>query len=208
MILTHGANSLNRGVEIGGRRYPVVKIGNQLWMAENLDWKWTNLTVGGSYVNDGNPHAWYYNNDESTYGANGNKYGLLYNTAAMEELVNGQIELPANWRVPTYNDFNILYTLVGSNNAAKLKSVDGWISGNGTDDYGFNGKPTGAIVVTASPYSPAGVGEYANFYSQTEYSSTRQYGMWLYYNSPNIDLPGAYVSKGNAMSIRLVKDAT
>ena len=208
MILRHGANSIESGnfVEIGGRRYPVVKIGNQLWMAENLDWKWNNLSVGGSYVNDGNPHAWYYNNDESTYGVNGNRYGLLYNTAAMEELVNGQIELPANWRVPTYNDFDVLYTLVGSNNAAKLKSVDGWISGNGTDDYGFNGKPTGSITVAGYPYGQEGMGEWANFYSQTEYSSTRQCGMWL--EGDSILLPGVYSTKGNGLSIRLVKDAT
>ena len=65
-------------VVIGGREYPVVQIGNQLWLAENLDWRWEGLTVGGQWQRE-TPGAWYYNNDEATYGVNGNKYGLLYN---------------------------------------------------------------------------------------------------------------------------------
>jgi uncharacterized protein (TIGR02145 family) len=100
MILTHGANSLAKGggdfVEIGGRRYPVVKIGNQLWMAENLDYAWSGLTIGGSIGSD--PRANYYDNDETTYGWSGYKCGLLYNWAAVAELAD---LLPDGWHIPS-----------------------------------------------------------------------------------------------------------
>lgn len=53
MILTqHGINSIPLGggdepteVEIGGKTYPVVKIGNQYWMAENLDYQFDGCAI-------------------------------------------------------------------------------------------------------------------------------------------------------------------
>ena len=60
-------------VTIGGRAYPTVKIGNQIWMAENLDWKFEvngiQIPIGGGSVTT--PAAWYLDNDEHTYGWNG-----------------------------------------------------------------------------------------------------------------------------------------
>ena len=66
-------------VNIGGRDYPYVQIGNQLWLAENLDWKFDGCTIGTNSLSTIEMLGNYYNNDENTYGVNGNKYGLLYN---------------------------------------------------------------------------------------------------------------------------------
>jgi hypothetical protein len=45
-------------VKIGGRKYPVVKIGNQLWMAENLDWKFNGCDIAPA-GSPSTPSAWY-----------------------------------------------------------------------------------------------------------------------------------------------------
>ena len=136
-------------VTIGGRKYPVVKIGNQLWMAENLDYK---FQVNGSQIPVGQsgtpttPAAWYYNNDETTYGIDGRKYGLLYNWYAANYLeTNKSTMLPSGWHVPGYTEWQALFDAVGGYQIAgkKLKSSTYWISGAGTDDYGFNLLPAG-----------------------------------------------------------------
>ena len=143
-------------VEIGGRWYPYVQIGNQLWLAENLDYK---FEVNGSPIPIGSsespttPAAWYYNNDESVYGIDGTyKCGLLYNWYAAKYLEDNKATLlPDEWHVPTSNEFDILATNVGGISTAgtKLKALDNsvtsnWPSGwNGTDDYGFAATPSG-----------------------------------------------------------------
>ena len=138
-------------VEIGGREYRTVKIGNQIWMAENLDYKWTGLSIGPSGA-PSTQAAWYYNNDESTYGVNGYKCGLLYNRYALQYLENNKSTLlPDGWHVPSRYDWDELVTFVGGYATAgkKLKAVDnsitaGFPSGwNGTDEYGFGAIPTG-----------------------------------------------------------------
>lgn len=138
-------------VKIGGRRYPVVKIGNQLWMAENLDYAWAGLDVGGSGTSS-DPNAWYYNNDESTYGWNGYKCGLLYNWYAASHLeTNKSTLLPDGWHVPSASEVSELANSVGGISTAgmKLKALDesagtDWPSGwNGTDDYEFSMLPGG-----------------------------------------------------------------
>lgn len=136
-------------VNIGGRSYPYVKIGNQLWLAENLDYKFAynggTLPIGVNGT-PSTPSAWYYDNDEATYGVNGNKYGLLYNWYAAKYLDdNKSTLLPEGWHVPTTEEWDTLMNAVGGNSIAgtKLKSMTGWDSGNGDDSYGFTAFPSG-----------------------------------------------------------------
>ena len=142
-VFGSGSPAPSSTVKIGGRDYPFVQIGNQLWITENLDWKFDGLTfrdgVDGNEMDDTSlEQACYYSYDESTYGVTGNKYGLLYNGSAVRYLNSANI-LPTGWRIPSTSDFNELITFVGENPGRKLKST----SWNGTDDYGFNAKPYG-----------------------------------------------------------------
>jgi len=148
MVLTqHGINSISRGnlyVIIGDKKYPVVKIGNQLWTTENLDWKWDGLDLGYTTpINSSTPNAQYYNNDESTYGWDGYRCGLLYNYSAKEAMKN---MLPSGWRIPSIADINTLKNFINSPDDGYLLSADAqwapaWI---GENLYGFNLKPFGA----------------------------------------------------------------
>jgi uncharacterized protein (TIGR02145 family) len=197
MILTHGANSLARFVEIGGRRYPVVKIGNQLWMAENLDWKKSGISIGGSTSTDYNPHAWYYNNDEATYGVNGSKYGLLYNGYAVA-VINAA--LPEGWRVPTITDFSLLE----SAGLEALKSAESW-QYPGNNESGFNAKSHGACIAgDSSPFQ--GLGEFGEYYSQTPDSDIRLKILGFYDDGQTMQED--FATMKNAIALRLVKDAT
>ena len=131
MILTHGANSLPRdSVVIDGTRYKTVKIGTQLWMAENLNSRF-NLSSG---TNMNVPSCTYYDG-ESTYG----KYGLLYNGRALYYLNSNKSTYFPGWHIPSVSEINQLITSTGSI-AAALKSATEW---NGTDAYGFNALPSG-----------------------------------------------------------------
>lgn len=207
MILTHGAKSLAVGggdfVEIGGRKYPVVKIGNQLWMAENLDWKWTGLEIGSG--SSANIHAAYMNNDESTYGINGTyKCGLMYTWYASKYLNDNRATmLPDGWHVPTQSEWDTLISTVGINPGTKLKALDNsvtssWPSGwNGTDDYGFNALPAGESFVD--------FGVKGSFQCSNELSSINSP---LYQLNTGSGFTRYSNSKGGLQYVRLVKDAT
>jgi len=109
-----------------GQKYRTVKIGNQIWMAENLNYKTGN--------------CWAYDNDKSYR----QKYGLLYDwETAMKAS-------PAGWRLPTREEWDELVRVAGGSEAGKnLQSKTGWSdikdgsSGSGTDDYGFSALPGG-----------------------------------------------------------------
>lgn len=186
---------------IGGRVYNTVIIGGKEWMAENLDFKFSGLAIGqGSSSSE--PRANYYSNNESTYGVNGNKYGLLYNWIAVKYLEDHKSELIPGWHVPTTTEWDALATAVGGSGVAgtKLKSTTGWSSGNGDGSYGFAAFPAGY----QSSGSFDGLGSYAYFWTATEYSSSNAY--YRYFdtgasmNSYNYDKTYAY-------SVRLVKDS-
>ena len=223
MILTHGANSLVIGgggdyVEIGGRMYPVVKIGNQLWMAENLDYKFPynggTLPIGGSGT-PSTPHAWYYNNDKNTYGIDGTyKCGLLYNGYASQYLdANKATLLPDGWHVPDNTEligflsalpeFSQGWDAAAQAARAKNNSVTSdWPSDwNGDDTHGLNVLPAGYRYPSGS--SPFGYfGAQATLIGKTGTSTVDVINIQNYFGTTgNMD------SKG-AGSIRLVKDAT
>lgn len=82
-----------------------------MWLAENLDWKYPGLVIGGTSSNAG---GWYINNNESLWGYTGRKVGLLYNYAAVIEL--NQL-LPNGWRVPSIEDYKILANFVDIENS-------------------------------------------------------------------------------------------
>ncbi len=106
-----------------GQTYEWVKIGNQVWMAENLNYKIS-------------PGSWCGNNESR----NCDKYGRLYTWLAANKAC------PTGWRLPSESEWDKLIDFVGGRRAAgiKLKSKSGWIdNGNGTDEYGFSALPGG-----------------------------------------------------------------
>lgn len=93
--------------DIDGNVYPVVAIGNKLWMAGNLNVsKYNNgKTIvpyaGGGFLQTGVTGMYVlYENDK----ANGEKYGKLYNHYAIQE---GCI-CPEGWHVPSEEDWHEL----------------------------------------------------------------------------------------------------
>lgn len=209
MILTHGANSLERGsgdtVTIGGRAYKTVTIGNQIWLAENLDYKWTGLDITSTLQTT--QAASYYDNDEATYGIDGTyKCGLLYNWYAAKYLDDNKATLlPNGWHVPTLAEYDILATTVGENPGTKLKALNGSIttgfpsSWNGTDEYGFSMLPGGQWLEIYIDFG--GTGVYGTIDS---FDTNRNYK----YVTAGASLKQGYSDKKYGISLRLVKDAT
>lgn len=124
-------------VEIGGRKYKTARIGNQLWMTENLDYIFEGLNVGGATLQD-DIHAWYYNNDPEQ------SEGLLYNGYAAKYLAEHPELLPEGWRVSESSDFGVLQNAVGGANIAgnRLKNPG---TMNGINYCDFNGLATGMV---------------------------------------------------------------
>jgi uncharacterized protein (TIGR02145 family) len=107
--------------------YPVVEIGSQFWMAENL--KTTRFNDGSLISYPGNDitnwnsnisgaYAWYDNNP----GKYKNKYGALYNWYA----VNSINLCPSGWHVPTSDEWKILSDNLGGAGVAggKIKEAE------------------------------------------------------------------------------------
>ena len=197
-------------VVIGGKTYRTVQMpdGNE-WLAENLDFAWDGLPVptsGASSSTD--PQAMYYNYDESTYGWNGYKCGLLYNWYAVNYLEEHKNTLIPGWHVATDAEWAALATAVGGTSTAgtKLKALDNsagsnWPSSwNGTDDYGFSALPAGTYDGSFD-----NVGSYASFWTATEYDSSRAYRRYFVTGAA---MNSYYYIKARQFSVRLVRDAT
>ena len=104
-----------------GKTYKTVKIGNQIWMAENLKFA---SNVPGSSVVDGSGNV-FYNFKSACWSC------------------------PIGWHIPTKKEVKQLIKFVGKYPGTKLKSKQGWSEHghkcNGTDKFGFNGLPLGYI---------------------------------------------------------------
>lgn len=104
-----------------GNVYRTVKIGNQIWMAENL--RSTKYIDGSPIPEVKDAKAWadnttgafcWYNNDGATYDA---LYGKLYNWHAIN---TGKLA-PPGWRVPTDEDWDELVKTLGGDKLAGMK---------------------------------------------------------------------------------------
>ena len=128
-----------------GKVYKIVKIGSQVWFAENL-----NYDTAGSVC---------YNNKAE----NCAKYGRLYNWET------ALAACPAGFHLPVYDEWTTLVEYVGGEKMAgkKLKSKTGWNNnGNGTDNYGFSALPSG-YGKAGGKFSGIGYGD--SWWSATSY---------------------------------------
>jgi uncharacterized protein (TIGR02145 family) len=105
-----------------GKTYKAVKIGEQVWMAENL-----NYNAKGSKC---------YDNSES----NCKKYGRLY------DWKTAKTACPSGWHLPSRDEWNVLSNSVGGSDTEEkhLKATSGWDRRNGLDTYGFAALPGGS----------------------------------------------------------------
>jgi len=154
-----------------GKKYKTVKIGEQVWMAENLNYK-----IGNSVCYDNKPE-------------NCQKYGRLYDwTTAISGIC------PKGWHIPTNTEWDELYHYVDGTSGTKspyesktagkyLKAKSGWndYKGNGEDTYGFSALPGGEGpddkgYLDVNFY---GIGDYGSWWSASEtgnkYNAYRRY---------------------------------
>lgn len=199
-----------------GKTYKTVRIGNQVWMAENLNYAYTERTA------DLDSSSFCYDNDP----ANCDTYGRLYLwNAAMDSAgaIEGNIAsgcgtsagcsikepfrgvCPSGWHLPSQTEFKSLITAVGGESVAgvNLKSTSGWRNdGNGNGTYFFNAQPAG--YCTNYP-SFDGEGEIARFWGSSEYESGESaYHLGLIFNSDVADTKS--IMNVHGLSVRCIED--
>ncbi|HIA05905.1 MAG TPA: hypothetical protein EYN71_04200 [Flavobacteriales bacterium] len=190
--------------------YKTVQIGNQLWMAENLnvshfrngdpiphvktDEEWER-------AGDNKQPAWcYYDNDP----AHGEKYGKMYNWYAAND---SRGIAPKGWHVPSDAEWTALANYLGGRDVAgtKMRTASGWNeNGDGTNESGFSGLPGGGRDVNGSFYY---AGYYGSWWSSTQSATTKAWTRNLGYNIYGIG--SVYRndgSKGNGLSVRCLRD--
>jgi len=166
-----------------GLVYRTMKIGTQVWMAENL-----NYNVNGSVC---------YNNLTS----NCNIYGRLYNWNT------ARVVCPSGWHLPGNAEWNALTNFVGSSAGTKLKAVSGWNIGSsyiaGTDDFGFSVLP-GGDGGDGSDGTFYDIGNLGRWWSATEIDASTAWGRNMGGSSSGVTSFGA--GKIALFSVRCVRD--
>lgn len=216
-----------------GQSYNTIQIGDQLWMAENLNFagvggvagdEKSNVVAAGSFCPEG---------DER----NCKKYGRLYTWEA------AQVACPAGWRLPTGNDFMKLIaaadpagvqlesgnvqpatsnhqpeifggqSVVAANKAGGvLKSSSGWFKkGNGSDAVHFKALPAGYMIAAETESEKPsvgkfdGIGGYAHIWSSSTDEQEPAFAYYLYLDFSSMAVGFNSFSKLDARSVRCVK---
>lgn len=166
---------------------PVVRIGQQEWMGSNLN---TDRFRNGDLIPEAPSReawikaglarqpAWCYHDNDPSFGL---VHGKLYNWYAVSD---ARGLLPESWRLPSERDWYELCANLGGRGSAglHLKSKEGWNSnGNGLDDVGFEGQPSGGRIFenATSPLAATftGPGQIANWWCADEETPDT---VWVY----------------------------
>ncbi len=192
--------------DIDGNVYKTIRIGDQVWMAENLK---TTLFSDGStiaYFPAGDEWAGlisagycWYNNDIS----NKSVSGALYNYYAA---VSGML-CPDGWHMPSDAEWRQLRDFTGDTltGGGKLKEegTEHWSIPNtgSVNSTGFTALPAG-IRYFEGTFSSASF--FTSFWSSTESDDSRSWYFSLYYNDAVAAMNKT--SKKDGFSIRCIKD--
>lgn len=204
-----------------GHTYRTVKIGSQVWMAQNLSFKYGGSTKTTSYCYDdegtscdttfGRLYTWGAAMDSSgRFGKAGkgcgykaNCDGITYVTSLTPDTyVRGVC--PEKWHLPSVGEWEALINEVGgaTTAATKLKAATLWNSGaSETDPYGFSAYPAG-IRNEDEIYDMRG--SLASFWtSSSNYSITA--AVYMHFDDSESVVTKAQ-SSAIAASVRCVKD--
>lgn len=190
--------------ERDGRTYKTVKIGNQEWMAENLNFEAPNSHCYDEKMNNcddfGRLYTWAVAVDSvGLFSANGKGcgYGL-----ECTPILPTQGVCPSNWHLPTKEEFDTLLVSAGGVSVATemLKSTSGWYrDSNGTDAWGFSALPAGMW----KPNGSAMMSSRAHFWTVTENHTLSSYCLLLNFAGESL-LYGE--QKWYGLSVRCVKN--
>jgi uncharacterized protein (TIGR02145 family) len=200
-------NSTDPVTDIEGNTYNTIRIGDQVWMAENLktstfsdgteipevtlDIEWNELTTPGL--------SWY-NNDEII---NKNTYGALYNYYSV---ISGSL-CPAGWHVPSRDEWQQLRDVLGDTitGGGKLKEEGTlhWRKPNtgAVNTIGFAALPSGIRYFEGTFNS---ISYFTSFWSSTESDNNRAWYLSLYYNDAVAAMNR--ISKKDGFSVRCIQD--
>ena len=218
--------------ERDGHVYKTVKIGEQIWMAENLNYAYPKQDSSSDSV------SWCYNNEPD----NCAKYGRLYTWEAVMDCYTQfgddkkncgsyhaskakdydygmdyrtQGVCPKNWHVSSYGEWGSLFFYVyklGFEYFSAFKSTIGWANEeNGTDTLGFGILPAG---IYSSSFGGIGTGtafwttwQMSNTVPLNDYGAIKEWDTACSYSfdsqgGDEIDYPKSW-----GLSVRCVKDA-
>ncbi len=178
------------------RKYVVVKIGTQEWMAENLKY----FTPEGS---------WYYNNDSLKYG----EYGRLYSWEQACRVC------PPGWHLPGEEEWLTLEEYagfpvkeyserseIGTSQAGKLKEV--WTlhwsekQDSTTNEFGFTVIPSGLFRKSENRFDS--LGEYCFFWSADSQNDEKAW--YRRYRTHFNTVTRGYLAKSSGMAVRCIRN--
>jgi uncharacterized protein (TIGR02145 family) len=196
--------------------YKTVKIGEQVWMAENLNYADSVATPSLK------GKSWCYGDDPKKCAVGGRLYVW---SAAIDSVkiandkndpkecgygsfcgftTNIQGICPEGWHLPSKEEWIQLFDTVGGRDVAgtALKSTYGWKDdGNGTDAFGFSALPAGQGGLFSEYYTE---GMYANFWSADE--SLYESGVYVYLQLNYTQVSINSEVKTSHLSVRCLKD--
>ena len=191
--------------DVDSNQYPIVQIGNQEWMAQNLR---TSKYSNGQDVNQNfqiwtgeiGQYTWYVS-DSSTYEE---PYGKLYNWYAVTD---SQGLCPSGWHVPNDSEWDQLIIFLGGSSEAggplKEAGNEHWLCPNtgATNHTGFTALPGGARSNGGTFF---GITSGCFFWSASESTIITAPAKTLGSNSASIG-PNIY-NKNYGLSVRCLKD--
>ncbi len=205
MIENQAAIDENAVKDIDGNVYEIVRIGNQVWMAENLRVK--TYHNGTAIPNVADQHVWsnlesgawtWYGNDSS----NEKIYGKLYNWYAATDTCR---ICPKGWHLPKYEEWEEMVTFLGGWKEAgkRMKELEHWkydpVSKGSTASL-FSALPSGTRQHLGNYF---GIQELAGWWSNDD-TYPNPHNFQLYYNSTESGF--GYHDKATGLAIRCVKD--
>jgi uncharacterized protein (TIGR02145 family) len=189
-----------------------VKIGDQIWMASNLDVatfrngdpiSHAKTDEAWELAGENGEPAWCYYGNSSSNSEDG--FGKLYNWYA----VNDPRGLaPEGWKIPSNEDWSSMADFLGGADwcGIQLKSTSYWVDGdweedgNGANESGFSGLPGGQRY----DYGPFSYfGEQGYWWSSSGNSDSALSQFLLYDND---GLYGEHVNTGFGLSVRCLKE--